>query len=121
MTVVLQVTLPVPVLFATVLPFTTIRQLTRPLPVEVTRATDPDRTVTERRAVVAPRCFVSVRTTTLPPDFFVVLSLFTTEWLPLEAVSSGSHAVSATMTAAAATPTEAARLVNMAPSVRPGP
>jgi hypothetical protein len=119
-TVALHVTAPVPLLFATVLPLSTIRQLTRPVPVEVTRATDPDRMVTERRAVVVPPFFVSYRTTTLPPDFVVVFPLFTAEWLPLVPVSSGSHAVSASR-AAAATPTTAARLVNMTPSVRPGP
>jgi hypothetical protein len=118
-TVLLQVTAPVPVLLATVLPLSTIRQLTLPFPVEVTRATDPDRTVTDRRAVVVPPCFVSTRTVTLP-DFFVVFPLVTAEWLPLLVVSSGSHAVNASR-AAAATPTTAARLVNMAPSVRPEP
>ena len=120
MTVLVQVTDPVPVLLATVLPLSTIRQLTLPLPVEVTRATDPDRTVTDWRDVVVPPLCVSVRTVTLLLDFFVVFPLFTVEWLPLVPVSSGSHAVSAS-TAAAATPTTAARLVNMAPRVRPEP
>jgi hypothetical protein len=119
-TVLVQVTDPVPVLLATVLPLSTIRQLTLPLPVEVTRATDPDRTVTDRRDVVVPPLCVSVWTVTLLLDFFVVFPLFTVEWLPLVPVSSGSHAVSAS-TAAAATPTTAARLVNMAPRVRPEP
>jgi hypothetical protein len=118
-TVELHVTEPVPVFLATVLPLSTIRQLTLPLPVEVTRATDPDRTVTDRRAVVVPPFFVSTRTVTLL-DFFVVFPLFTVEWLPLVPVSSGSHAVNASR-AAAATPTTAARLVNMAASVRPEP
>ena len=119
MTVLAQVTEPVPVLLATVLPLSTIRQLTLPLPVEVTRATDPDRTVTDRRDVVVPPLCVSVWTVTLL-DFFVVFPLFTVEWLPLAPVSSGWHAVTAS-TAAAATPTTEARLVNMAASVRPGP
>jgi hypothetical protein len=117
---VLQVTELLPLLSATVLPLTTIRQLTRPPPVELTLAVDPDRTVTELRAV-AVLFFVWCRTTTLPLDFLVLFPLFTVEWLlPLVLMSSGSHAVSA-RTAAAATPTTAARLVNMALSVRPGP
>jgi hypothetical protein len=117
-TVLLQVTDPVPVLLATVLPFSTIRQLTLPLPVEVTRATDPDRTVTDRCDVVPP-FFVSTRTLTLP-DLVVIFPLLLVEWLLLAPVSSGSHAVTASR-AAAATPTTAARLVTMASSVRSGP
>jgi hypothetical protein len=84
----------------------------------VTRATDPDRTVTDRRAVVVLPLLVSVWTTTLL-DFFVVFPL-PAEWLPLVVVSNGSHAVTASR-AAAARPTTAARLVTMASSVRPEP
>jgi hypothetical protein len=52
--------------------------------------------------------------------FPLVFPLFTAEWLPLVPVSSGWHAVTASRVAAA-TPTTAARLVNMPARVRPGP
>jgi hypothetical protein len=110
-------------LLTSVRPFTTIRQVTVPSPRELTRATEPDRTTTDRLAVDVP-LVVRYSTRWVLRDLTDVdlsdVDLSDVDFpdvLEEPVVSSGSQAVSTSATAPAATTT---RVLSMARACRSG-